>query len=624
MSYRLKVLKDYPIGFWPLDELYTSLYSVSTYNDSTTLYNEPSYYNSSSVYTSAAADYSGCGNNGTYNGEFLLNDYLLPLVSGGGYGTNITSTGSIQLPLLYDYNGIAITGGLATKYTSDNDFSLEVWIYPKFTTTSSSPIFADATNSIGIYWENGNIVFKVGAQRVDYTLPFTDKAIHIVATYSSRGIAIYINGEIKSYLSLSNFLFTNTSVLFAIGPTSDIADSFIVDAPAIYRYALSETKILDHYDSFKTIPAIQIVSPDKGTLFSLSDKYIKKDYTYSYPYNRLWSSFNDAALYYNSIEDYIALYETQTSVSSQVILNDLFTIPNGPSFISSKVEWDASTGIDIQTSVDGVTYVSCINGEPIPQYKLGSNTFNTNYTIYVRIILNSSDTSKFLPRLSSLIFTFYLNKIIYADNSGDYILPETPSPVVSGTTVWDYQLGSTISSILSRSLKDGLRPYNSGFSINTKMSVNSIELFLNPIALTSSYLFYHDSASYSWNSSGVITKTGIASIYVNGINRTSSTNISAYLNVNTPHHIVITLSAPITTKIYFNTKSTGGVWSNSGPRNLYKNIAIYPSVLSETKILEHRDLYINNQPTQTENPYIVITENSVKSYNFDWTVLKSV
>ena len=166
MSYRLKVLKDYPIGFWPLDELYTSLYSVSTYNDSTTLYNEPSYYNSSSVYTSAAADYSGCGNNGTYNGEFLLNDYLLPLVSGGGYGTNITSTGSIQLPLLYDYNGIAITGGLATKYTSDNDFSLEVWIYPKFTTTSSSPIFADATNSIGIYWENGNIVFKVGAQRV--------------------------------------------------------------------------------------------------------------------------------------------------------------------------------------------------------------------------------------------------------------------------------------------------------------------------------------------------------------------------------------------------------------------------------------------------------------------------
>ena len=241
MSYKLNVLKDFPIGFWPLDELYTSLYSVSTYNDSTTFYNEPSYYNSSSVYTSAAADYSGCGNNGSYNGEFPLNDYLLPLVSGGGYGTNITSTGSIQLPLLYDYNGIAvrdsngivITDSLATKYTSDNDFSLEVWIYPRFTTTSSTPLFADNTNSIGLYWENGNIAFKAGTQRVDYTLPFTDKAIHIVGTYSSRGLSLYINGEVKSFLALSDYLFTNTTVLFTAGPTSNVADSFIIDAPAV-------------------------------------------------------------------------------------------------------------------------------------------------------------------------------------------------------------------------------------------------------------------------------------------------------------------------------------------------------------------------------------------------------
>ena len=624
MSYRLNVLKDYPIGFWPLDELYTSLYSVSTYNDSSTFYNEPSYYNSSSVYTSAAADYSGCGNNGSYNGEFPLNDYLLPLVSGGGYGTNITSTGSIQFPLVYDYNGIALKGGLATKYTSDNDFSLEVWIYPRFTTTSSTPLFADNTNSIGLYWENGNIAFKAGTQRVDYTLPFTDKAIHIVGTYSSRGLSLYINGEVKSFLALSDYLFTNTTVLFTAGPTSNVADSFIIDAPAVYRYALSETIIKDHFNSFNTIPAIQIVSPDKGTLFSLTDQHINKAFMYNYPYHKLWSSFTDALLYYDEADNYISLYQTATSATATVTLNDMFTIPTGLSFISSKVEWDGGTGIDIQTSTDGITYTSCTNGAPLPQYKLGSNTFNASDTIYVRIILTSSDTSKFLPKLSSLMFGFYLSKVIYADNSGDYIEPEIPSPVVSGTTVWDYELGSSKDSILSRSLRDGLRPYSSGFSVNTKMSVSTIELFLNPIALTDNYLFYNASASYGWNSSGVITKAGVASIYVNGQNRTTSTNISDYLNIGTQHHIVITLSTPITTKIYFNTKSTGGVWSNSGPRNLYKNIAIYPSVLSGTDILNHYSLYIDNQVTATQNPYIAITENSTKSYNFDWTVLKSI
>ena len=49
MSYQLKVIKDYPIGFWPLDES-----SGST-----------------------ASDISGCGNNGTYHGSPATN--ILPI-----------------------------------------------------------------------------------------------------------------------------------------------------------------------------------------------------------------------------------------------------------------------------------------------------------------------------------------------------------------------------------------------------------------------------------------------------------------------------------------------------------------------------------------------------------------
>jgi hypothetical protein len=56
MSYQLKVIKDYPIGFWPLDET----------SDTT------------------AADSSGCGNNGTYVSSPASN--MLPLIPDNKYG----------------------------------------------------------------------------------------------------------------------------------------------------------------------------------------------------------------------------------------------------------------------------------------------------------------------------------------------------------------------------------------------------------------------------------------------------------------------------------------------------------------------------------------------------------
>jgi hypothetical protein len=57
MTYQLKVIKDYPIGFWPLDE-----------SSGTT-----------------ASDISGCGNNATYVGSPAAN--MLPIIPGGGSGT---------------------------------------------------------------------------------------------------------------------------------------------------------------------------------------------------------------------------------------------------------------------------------------------------------------------------------------------------------------------------------------------------------------------------------------------------------------------------------------------------------------------------------------------------------
>ena len=157
MTYQLKVIKDYPIGFWPLDE--------------------------SSGAT--ASDISGCGNNATYVGSPASN--ILPLVSGGVSGPKITNTAYITVPVTKDYYGAAVGAGFATSYTSDNDFTMEVFINASIESNSAVRLFGDTANNIGLFWDRGHIVFKVSAtEYVISPLNYSKKVLHLVGKYTEN------------------------------------------------------------------------------------------------------------------------------------------------------------------------------------------------------------------------------------------------------------------------------------------------------------------------------------------------------------------------------------------------------------------------------------------------------
>ena len=120
MSYYLNVIKDNPLGLWPLDE---------------------------STFTTAN-DISGCGNHGSYTGSFSSN--IMPLVYGGSFSTKITDSSFITYSADKNFYKNSGYGGFATSQYSDNDFSLEVWFKQKILTSALTPILADTTNSIGI------------------------------------------------------------------------------------------------------------------------------------------------------------------------------------------------------------------------------------------------------------------------------------------------------------------------------------------------------------------------------------------------------------------------------------------------------------------------------------------
>jgi hypothetical protein len=578
MSYYLNVIKDSPIGFWKLDETSGTL----------------------------ASDSSGCGNNGTYSGSPIRN--ILPLIPGGLCGTKITSTSSITFPITNNYYAAATTPGMATKYSSDNDFTIEAWISIDIAnSTASNRIFADSNSGTGLYWENGDIVFKVELDEVRHSVTYSKKVIHVVAIYSTKAISLYVDGILAASSNLNSFKFTNTNVSFVIGPTQSSLDTFTIDAPAIYRYALEENTIRNHYIQGNiSSSAIQVVFPDEGVLFSGTDAQIKTQFQYSYPVNKQWQDFVDENTYYDRTKGCISFYPS--TGAKTFVIEDSFLLPSEIGLITSKVEWRNDLGISVESSIDGISYLPCINGRPLPQYSKSS--FSTENQVYFRITMSTSDSSKYLPRLSFFAISFYNNNDLYADNYGDKISSSS-----------DYYLGSLNYPVLSRNEMNGIRPKaGGGFDISTASQIKSMEFFLTPSDISQANILFSGSSSseLKWAANGTISKTNIQALYVNGVDKTSATSVSSILANNEPAFITVVFTNPISTTIKMNYNVSGS------PSNLYNVIAIYEKEITAAICLSHYNAYVGKPSLIVNDQTVTLTESDTRYYNNEWVVIQTV
>lgn len=177
---------------------------------------------------------------------------------------------------------------------------------------------------------------------------------------------------------------------------------------------------------------------------------------------------------------------------------------------------------------------------------------------------------------------------------------------------------------MSRQKLNGLTTASgAGFKINTAESIRTIELFLTLSDLTSNSIISSTangdfvSAGYSWATNGTITKSNISAIYVNGVDKTSQTNISSVFLANELYHVVIVTNGPVSGTILFNHKTTGG------PASLYQYISYYPSAFNSAKALSHYNMHIGRSATVADDSSITLTESSVDFYDNDWVVLQN-
>ena len=580
MSYKNRVLNDFPNSFYLLDEVQSG--AIDSYSEMLSQYaTYQELKDSGTTYGQISGldiyDYSGSLNNGT--ASFASSKQIMPLVTGSVRGTEVLSSTIIN----YSPKGIA------TKYYKDNSFSIEAWCaLPGYNATTT--IVGDNATNTGIFYQNGNIIFKVGSNQVQATVS-NSEVVYIVGIFQSNIISLYINGVIVDALEVDSYRFTNEAVSFVSGPSTG---RFVVDCVAFYRYVLSSTQILNHYlEGTQEVDISQIVSADNGYLFSMNTQAIRPKFIYSYPKSKTWSEVALGGISISDDGSYIYIPKTTTSESASFTFTDSFIVPDYLDIDTSQIHWSNDvSGILVEASIDNTTWRTCKNGSPLPYINKNDDEFSD--VVYLRVTISSSDTSKYLPILKSLEIAFYKGKEFYSDNSG-----------YSASSAYDYSLPKVNSKTLSYNKNNGLTMYNGhGFSLNSIPAISCVEVIFTP-QYNQNVLFSGLAKKYEWDNAGAITKTGIASVYVNGINRTAETNVWNFLVVDVPHHIVINLTTP-DTNIKFNQNQND---SKSGLGHMYNNVAVYENALSGNTIANHYLLYTGNTVNQINDTSFSIVES---------------
>jgi hypothetical protein len=216
---------------------------------------------------------------------------------------------------------------------------------------------------------------------------------------------------------------------------------------------------------------------------------------------------------------------------------------------------------------------------------------------------------------------FYKDQLLYSVSNPDYIYTIEAE---SGFASKDITMGRIKYPILSRQKLNGLTTaQGAGFKINTVESIRTVELFLTLSDLTSNCILSSNAngsfvaSEYSWETNGTITKSNISAIYVNGIDKTSETNVSSVFTSKDLYHVIIVTSGAISGTISFNHKTTGG------PSSLYQYICYYPSSFNSTTALAHYSMHIGKSPIVADDSSITLTENSVEFYDNDWLVIQN-
>jgi hypothetical protein len=322
--------------------------------------------------------------------------------------------------------------------------------------------------------------------------------------------------------------------------------------------------------------------------------FIKPDVSYRYPGLKSLDVIVSGDAYYNSTYKRIQFAQTALPETKTFVFEERLYVPNPERIVSSRISYGQDVdNILVEARVPGQEWKVCKNNSVLPYYNKNENLVGP--ILDIRVTMTTLDSSSDLPYFDKLEIDLYSDKDFYSDNGGGKVYSD-----------YDYSLGYYNYPVRMQNRYNGLSMTSGhGFSVDLPIQPRTIEMFFTPRE-GKNVLFSSNAASFSWTNAGAITKSGISAIYINGINRTTSTNVSDFFLSGVSHHILIVLSA-VATGIKLNQNQSG---SEYGGSNTYSNLAFYESPFTASEALKNYKLYCSENSFTVQDPGITFSESA--------------
>lgn len=526
MSYSVEVVKDTPNGLWILDD--------------------------------SLDDYSGRSVDATVEtGSFSATGQ--PLVYGASRSMQVGSTPLLSFPFVYGKPG-----------EERQPFTLEAWVLPS--TNTAKVLSHGGTDTDGLYLNSGAIQFSIpfaaGEARVTYTPPFRIK-MHVVGVYTGESLQLYVNGDLKDSVLLTDAQKVSAIVLDDDDDTLYHGQNIMLQAVATYQFALEQPKIVNHYKigntSTNSTQAAQIYN---GWLVDISPK------TVGLFHQKVWLDWTRG--YYTCTVNAEGLSSGIDSVTGLPIASkweDSFELDAGGTSINGVIlSWEGQGTFTVETSLDGITWTTATNGKRIAAITSGYNP--TDKILMIRIS--------------------FINGV-YGHFNSLYGVGIKSLTVNTPTT---FPITIPSSTLISPSKEVNLFDYNSGFEFSGGMS-------LGPNTEDDAVGYKSIGFWYYLPSGSVTTNFTEEDAYING------EPLSLTWVNNRWTYVVLTSSTPHTTAITI-----------SGTNLRLSNISLYDTELTEDQVNTILSAFtgVSTIVSSESSTAVTITDSDASIYAADWSI----
>jgi hypothetical protein len=493
--------------------------------------------------------------------------------------------GAIYAPVLTSAITVAYPSPVFISGQESQSFTLEASVHPICVnnTWGEQQVLGTASNMDGLVI-NGTVVSFVTKYatapeaRISYDTQ-VEQTLHLVGVHTSTKNSLYVNGVLVGEVSLTDAqmadVFSTTDGNLHSGATAGSA-KIAINGVAYYDRALTDSTVLRHYNTATDVLDVDEIAVMYGGMpvvmsFEYSDLYSSAQ----------WQTDADwlsATLSGTAVLNSRLVPQSSGGVSLAGTWLTGFDIDNNgvtTSIYGASLNWDGS-GVTIEASVDGTTWVTAVKGVNISVIPPGFDP--TNKQIFIRATFTGgiADDPSFLDSMTLTVF-----KTATTPEAGGRPVTLTsayrqqPAPRIELREDWGVESGSS-----------GVITIGADSTFNPQ----TVELWIK--AITTSHPTFSVSGTF----------------YQNGVSATSTLPDDQW----TLLHIVS--GSAITSDITI-----------SGAVQLGK-VVLYPAALSSGDVDTISKAYTKANPLRVgDNSVVTVSQtgDKVNIYAYDWSIVSA-